>query len=82
LKVIIREGYAGGSVSIWLGHPSQTGQKVAARLTVVHWSSRLGVGHGANNSTPVKSFLYETSKKKRRRTSFFKNCKPRRKRKT
>jgi hypothetical protein len=44
--------YAGGSVSSWQGHSSQTGQRVGAILNVVHWPSRLGVGHGDNNSTP------------------------------
>jgi len=44
--------YAGGSVRSWQDHQSQTGQKVGARLSVVHWSSRLQIGRGANNSTP------------------------------
>jgi hypothetical protein len=44
--------YAGGSVSFWQGRASQTVQRVGARLSIVHWSSRLGVGHSANNSTP------------------------------
>jgi hypothetical protein len=44
--------YAGGSVISWQGHPNQTGQRVGARLVVIHWSSKLGVGRGANNSTP------------------------------
>jgi len=44
--------YAGGSVSSWQGHPSHTGMRVGARLSVVHWSSMLGVGCDANNSTP------------------------------
>jgi hypothetical protein len=44
--------YAGGSVRSWQGYPGQTGQSVGARLSVVHWSFRLGVGRGANNSAP------------------------------
>jgi hypothetical protein len=43
--------YARGSISSWQDHPSQTGQRVGARLSVVYWSSRLGVGRGANNYT-------------------------------
>jgi len=45
-------------------HPSQTGRRVGDRLSVICWSSRLGVGCGANNSTH-KKFLV---------TRFFKNC--------
>jgi hypothetical protein len=66
--------YAGGSVSSWQGHPSQTCQRVGAILCVVNWSSMLGVGRRANNSTPYKVPCYETSK---RRQSFFKNCRAR-----
>jgi hypothetical protein len=44
--------YAGGSVSSWQGHTSQTVQSVGARRSVVHLSSRLGVERGANNSNP------------------------------
>jgi len=44
--------YAGGRVSSWQGHPSQTGQMERTRLSVAHWYSRLGVRGGANNSTP------------------------------
>jgi hypothetical protein len=35
--------YVGGSLSSWQGHPSQTGQRIGARLGIVYWSSRLGV---------------------------------------
>jgi hypothetical protein len=40
----------------WQGHPSQRGERVGARLSVVHWSFKFGGGRGANNSTP-KNFL-------------------------
>jgi hypothetical protein len=52
--------YAGMSVSSWHHHPSQKGQWVGARLSVVHWSSKLGVGSDSNNSTPQKVSCYET----------------------
>jgi hypothetical protein len=55
--------YAGGSVSSWQGQRSKTSQKVGARLSVVHWSSRLEVWRGANNSNPYKVSCYETSHK-------------------
>jgi hypothetical protein len=51
------ESYDGGSVSSWQGHPSQIGQRVGARLSVVHLSSRLGVGRGANKRFVTKPHI-------------------------
>jgi len=45
-----------------LAGPPKPDQRVGARLSVVHWSSRLAVGHGAN-STPYKVSCYETTRK-------------------
>jgi hypothetical protein len=54
-----------GALSSWQGHPIQTGQRVGARLSVAHWSSRFGVWRGADNSTAEKVPSYETSHIKR-----------------
>jgi hypothetical protein len=67
--------YVGGSASSWQGHQSQTSQRTGTRVSAVHWSPRLGVGRGANNSTPQKVSCYETSHTGYvRRLTFFKKC--------
>jgi len=48
-------------------HPNQIGQRIAARLGVVHWSSRSGFGCGANNFTPKGKGSLRTGEPQRRR---------------
>jgi len=67
----------GRSVSSRQGHPSQKDQRVGARLSVVHWTSWLGVGRDANNAFPQKVSCYETSHQKKKiceAAKFFNNC--------
>jgi len=51
------KSYAGGSLSSWQGHPSQTGQRVRVRRRVVHWTSRLGVVRLGWYPTPIKNII-------------------------
>ena len=50
-----------GVFDSWQGYPCRTGQRIETRLSVVLWSSRLGVGLTADN--PLSSNLEANGRK-------------------
>ena len=54
-----------GVFGSWYGHPCRIGWRIETRLSVVPWSSRLGVGLRADNTLSETLLLQKQERKPR-----------------